>query len=347
MVWFRVDDTLAFHRKALAAGNSALGVWVRAGAQSGHELTEGRVSTDLALAIGSRADIRRLVTAGLWHQPGHDCPDCPPIDNGYVYHDWLQANPSAEQVKAERAAAADRQRRAREAARNKPGGNGVSHAVTAPVTNAEVTPNVPRESDRESRTSHTVSHGPPDPTRPDLPGGGSGVKLQTAGAPDGTNPPTPSTPNPEDHPTGAGRPRCMAHRHLPDDEPGPACASCKQARQAAEQAEHGARIAAQRAISQCRLCDADGRRLDTLGQQAVAETCNHQHRARPAPTGDDGAAEFAAIREASLAVPCEHPQCGDPGQPTPAGEPCRGPDGEPLRAPAHHTRITAGRKVPA
>lgn len=34
MSWFKVDDHLAFHRKTLAAGNEAMGLWVRAGSWS-------------------------------------------------------------------------------------------------------------------------------------------------------------------------------------------------------------------------------------------------------------------------------------------------------------------------
>lgn len=31
MPWFKVDDTLALHGKVVAAGNPAMGLWVRAG----------------------------------------------------------------------------------------------------------------------------------------------------------------------------------------------------------------------------------------------------------------------------------------------------------------------------
>ena len=31
MPWFNVDDGFAFHRKAVRAGNAAIGLWTRAG----------------------------------------------------------------------------------------------------------------------------------------------------------------------------------------------------------------------------------------------------------------------------------------------------------------------------
>ena len=38
MAWFKVDDKLAFHPKVLTAGNTAIGLWVRAGAWSADQL---------------------------------------------------------------------------------------------------------------------------------------------------------------------------------------------------------------------------------------------------------------------------------------------------------------------
>jgi len=44
MPWFKVDDTLAFHAKVVAAGNAAMGLWVRAGAHSMQQLTDGFIT---------------------------------------------------------------------------------------------------------------------------------------------------------------------------------------------------------------------------------------------------------------------------------------------------------------
>jgi hypothetical protein len=140
MTWFRVDDSLDFHPKVEAAGNTAMGLWVRAGAYSARMLTEGFVAAGMIAKLGGRPkDAARLVEVGLWHV----------VPGGYRFHQWEQANPTRERVLAERAATAERQRRARERAteeRSRRDGAGPSR-----VTNA---------------VSHAVSHGPPVPSRP-------------------------------------------------------------------------------------------------------------------------------------------------------------------------------------
>ena len=89
MPWFRVDDTLAFHSKTLAAGNAAMGLWVRAGAWSMQQLTDGRIARHVANQLGSRAEARRLVDVGLWVE----------TDDGYEFHEWTGRQPSAEDVR--------------------------------------------------------------------------------------------------------------------------------------------------------------------------------------------------------------------------------------------------------
>lgn len=106
MPWFKVDDTLAHHAKIMAAGNAAVGLWVRAGAWSMQQLTDGFVPTHVARVLGTRAEANRLCDAGLWQEK----------DDGYLFHEWDQRQPSRVQVLAEREAAAERQKRARERA---------------------------------------------------------------------------------------------------------------------------------------------------------------------------------------------------------------------------------------
>lgn len=109
MPWFKVDDTLAFHAKVLTAGNAALGLWTRAGAWSMQQLTDGFIPTHVARQLGSRNEARRLVEAGLWIEK----------DDGYLFHEWDQRQPSRVQVEAEREAARIRQANGREKARKK------------------------------------------------------------------------------------------------------------------------------------------------------------------------------------------------------------------------------------
>lgn len=133
MTWFKVDDGLCFHPKAIAAGNSALGLWVRAGSWCGANLTEGALPRHMIGTFGAqKRDAMKLVSVGLWRE----------TEDGYQFNDWDVYQPTKEQVEADRKASRERQARYRESKRN-----AVSNAVTAPVSNA-------------------VSNG--SPTRPDL-----------------------------------------------------------------------------------------------------------------------------------------------------------------------------------
>lgn len=107
MPWFAVEDTLALHPKTLAAGNQAIGVWVRAGSWCMQQLTDGVVPADMAKALGSTRDIDRLVAAGLWI----------PTATGFRFHQWEARQRSRKQVEADREAARLRQERFRKKGR--------------------------------------------------------------------------------------------------------------------------------------------------------------------------------------------------------------------------------------
>jgi len=105
MTWFKVDDTLAFHRKAVTAGNAAMGMWVRAGSWCAQQLTDGFIPADVALTIGTPAQASRLVRVGLWHE----------VENGFRFHEWTQEGrqPSRDEVMDRRRADQARKREAR------------------------------------------------------------------------------------------------------------------------------------------------------------------------------------------------------------------------------------------
>jgi hypothetical protein len=125
VVWFNVDDGLAFHRKTLRAGNAAMGLWVRAGAECAGQLTDGFVSTLLARQLGTAGEAGRLVDADLWHRAEHvdKCPECVEhgmldvvaraAEPGFVFHEWWLRNRSRDQVERERAEARERMKKAR------------------------------------------------------------------------------------------------------------------------------------------------------------------------------------------------------------------------------------------
>lgn len=107
MPYFLVDDDAHSHPKLIAAGDAAVGLWVRAGSYCARYLTEGHVTTQALRALrGRRKQADRLVEVGLWVvDPGGD---------GWRFHQWHDhGNRTKQQVERDRAAAAERKRRHR------------------------------------------------------------------------------------------------------------------------------------------------------------------------------------------------------------------------------------------
>lgn len=107
MPWVRVDDGFTDHPKVMAAGPAASWLYVCGLTYSARLLTDGfipasqvRKLADLENA-GALADT--LVRVGLWQR----------CDGGFRIHDYHDYNPTAEKVKADRAAAAERMRKVR------------------------------------------------------------------------------------------------------------------------------------------------------------------------------------------------------------------------------------------
>lgn len=93
MSWFKVDDQLAFHAKVIAAGNEALGLWVRAASWSCSQGTDGFIPNEIVNAIASQEFANRLLLAKLWSR----------VDDGYQFHDWADFQPSAAAEREKRA----------------------------------------------------------------------------------------------------------------------------------------------------------------------------------------------------------------------------------------------------
>jgi len=194
MTWFKVDDGLWGHPKWLATPASARGLWVTAGSWSAANLTDGRIPRHVLPSLGGKPrDAEALVKAGLWiERPG----------NGWAFHEWNQPGrqPTKESVLADREAAAERQRRAREKAAEKkaqeeasrvqsrrdsrrdgqPGPDRIpteseqtatksrQNDVSLQSVDMSVDNSLTSDDDQMSRRDFAGSHGPPDPTRPDL-----------------------------------------------------------------------------------------------------------------------------------------------------------------------------------
>lgn len=78
MLRFRVHTDMFAHEKVLAAGNPAMGLWVRAGAWCVGQSLSGFVPNAVVPTLGTRGQAQKLVDAGLWTRE----PD------GYRFHDW-------------------------------------------------------------------------------------------------------------------------------------------------------------------------------------------------------------------------------------------------------------------
>ena len=98
MTWFKVDDKLHDHRKARAAGATAMGVWCLAGSWAADNLTDGFIPATILTRWGRPRDAKRLVEVGLWHADEQDG------EKGWRFHEWHERQPSRAQKLEERAA---------------------------------------------------------------------------------------------------------------------------------------------------------------------------------------------------------------------------------------------------
>lgn len=120
MPYFMVDDQLHINPKAAglaerALGNdltgiAALGLWTMAGSVVQASLNDGKISRIQCVKIllnETAADMlaQILVSAGLWHAPGHTCDRCQSVPEGhFLYHDWKDLKyDSGSNVKLKRA----------------------------------------------------------------------------------------------------------------------------------------------------------------------------------------------------------------------------------------------------
>ncbi|MBP8536106.1 hypothetical protein [Streptomyces sp. MK37H] len=149
MAWSRIDDSLHSHPKIMQVGNAATGLYVRLISYAGQHLTDGFVPASVARSYGTPRLLAALCDANLLAKvdpkSNQTSETRPPLQGpGYVIHDYLDYNPSREQVLAERAKNAARQEAFRQRRRGKPippdgagmpSDNGSSNGVTNGATN--------------------------------------------------------------------------------------------------------------------------------------------------------------------------------------------------------------------
>jgi len=104
MPWFKIDDQFHSHPKVEAAGNAAVGLFVRCGSWSANHLTDGHIPPTVARRFGRPGDITHLLASGLGIENG----------SGFMIPDYLDYNPSAKQVRLDRDTARQRMARRRQ-----------------------------------------------------------------------------------------------------------------------------------------------------------------------------------------------------------------------------------------
>ena len=152
MVWARIDDHYTTHPKLNAAGPLAIAVDVAGICYCALNLTDGYIpETALSILLNMpitqiRKQVARLIEVGRWETK----------EGGYLVHDFLDYNPSAEEVLGKRQKEADRKAEWRE--RRKPLSQGSPKNVP-PNVPPDVPPNVPPIVPPLSRPSRTPSPG--------------------------------------------------------------------------------------------------------------------------------------------------------------------------------------------
>ena len=92
-----MDDKFHSHLKVITAGNAAVGLFARAGCWCSDHNSDGVIPFPVAALFGKPKEIEALLAVGLWAK----------TDTGYVMPDFLEFNPSAEEVAERRAKRAE------------------------------------------------------------------------------------------------------------------------------------------------------------------------------------------------------------------------------------------------
>jgi hypothetical protein len=92
MTWVRLDDTFPEHPKVIGLTDAAFRAHVVGLCYCGRYLTDGHIPTGALRTIGTRKAARELEEAGVWKR----------TDHGWVVRDFLDYNPSKEEVETQR-----------------------------------------------------------------------------------------------------------------------------------------------------------------------------------------------------------------------------------------------------
>lgn len=108
MTWLKIDDNFAQHPKVAALADAAFRLHVSAMCYASRNLTDGFIPQSVLRMLAWKSsdpdnDAIELVQAGLWDTE----PD------GWRIHDYLEYNPSRDEIEADREAARERMRQMR------------------------------------------------------------------------------------------------------------------------------------------------------------------------------------------------------------------------------------------
>jgi len=256
MPWFMVDDDMTFHPKTLAAGNDAMGMWVRAGSWCQKQLNGGFVPREMVAALGGEELAERLVSVGLWTKNR----------TGFRFHQWDERQMSKEEVE-------NRRKLRMEAGRKGGVRSGESRRRSKNEASASAVASAEPKQEPQQKLKQT---GSPVPCPSSLKGSVGGEGYVSSGARENTPPPGNLDPH---------NPRCPAHADVPADDRGPNCRHCRNHRVWIEQEPERRRAEIQEANRSAKAIEKDCPRCSEgwlLGEDGIpvepAVRCSHGRR---------------------------------------------------------------------
>lgn len=146
MTWVKIDDQFTDHPKIVEAGPLAAWLYVCSLTYASRYLTDGFIPDPQVRRLADLKNVatlvQKLVDTGLWDR----------VANGYNVHDYLDYNPTAERVKAEREAAKERMKNKRSSPELLPN---IAGSSPSPTRTPSHTPVVGTE-DSESTTTKSI-----------------------------------------------------------------------------------------------------------------------------------------------------------------------------------------------
>jgi len=103
VAWFRLSDDFSTHPKIIGLSDAAHRSLIASYCYAARHLTDGAIVNAAARVLAAPKVQRELVTAGLWDE----------VAGGFLIHDYLDYNPTGDEVREKKAAHADSMRRMR------------------------------------------------------------------------------------------------------------------------------------------------------------------------------------------------------------------------------------------